>query len=489
MPSKVVLVGLVAAAAFAAVRAPHALPAEGALPIRPGDTVRGTLANCYDRQVSEVQLLRGEVFHVRLHSTHAPNDSVQLRVHDPDGIPSSTEARVRLVGSEVVAGPFRVWASGAWRLEIGTLTAHGAAYEATTRVKRTRAASATLGGRRSSVTIAAAAGATIRVRGRNLPTLGVRRPTESNGIVLAPDSAEFAAIVGDGLAAPVSGNYEFTSVAGGGRARITVTPPSRFSGETLDFPALPEDPNAVATWLGSGGWFRDHGRSAPDAQGTITPPPPAAAPTSPWSGSIVEDCPAPGEAAGIESLADASLFVGPASGVGLPAPGTPRLDDVLRFGRVETPSGGPTYVLARTSDALGTVTTRVRFFVDGRPSLAPVAIDGRVTVRWTDEGGTQNVDGNWTLSHDADRGVEVLDGTEVRLPEVGRTLTSSARGFALPAKPGSWPQGTLTLAVGDPSRGTDFVRRETFDGAASVRVDIVRGDGSTLTNEIAFPGE
>ena len=490
-------VALASSAALAAgllvAAAPRALSAEGALPIRAGDTVRGTLLNCYDRQVSEVQLLRGEVFQVRLHSTHAPNDSVNLRIYDPDGFLSSSEARVRQQGGEVVAGPFRAWASGAWRIEIGTLTAHGAGYEAVTRVKRTRKTTARLGGRKTNVTVAAAAGATIQVRGNRVPTLALRRPSETNGIVLAPGTAEFAAISGKGLAAPLSGNYEFTAIAGGNvpgnvRARIVVTPPGRVTGEVVEFPSLPDDANAVATWLGTGGWLLDHDRAAPDAEGHIAPPPPAAPKTSPWTGSIVEDCPAPGQVTGLEALADVSLFVGPASGVGLPSPGIPRLDDVLRLGRLEPTSSGPSYVYVRSSQDLGDVTTRVRFLIDGRATVAPVAIDGRVTVRWTDQGGSQNLDGNWTLSHDADRRVQVLDGTEFRFPEPGRTLTSSAKGFALPGLPGAWPQGSLTLAVDDPARGTDFLRRETYTGAASVNVDVLRGDGSADSNLLTFPG-
>ncbi|MCE9635152.1 MAG: hypothetical protein K8T90_05535 [Planctomycetes bacterium] len=461
--------------------------AEGVLPVRPGDTVSGTLLNCYDRQIAEIQLLRGETFRIRLHTTHATNDDVNLRVFDPDGIPASVAANVRQVGGEVVAGPFRASQSGTWRFEIGTLTAHGAQYEARTQIKRTAKRTATVVAGRAGVVIPAAAGSTFTLRGSNTTTVSFRRPEESVAQVFAPDSAEMVALTGAGLSAPVSGNYELGCPAGKGRVKITVTPPRAAAPDAVTFPALPEDAHAVAAWQGSGGWLLDHTRSAPDADGVLPVPEPAAPPTSPWSGSIVEDCPAPGEATDT-TLDDAHAFDGPAAGVGMPTAGIPRLDDVVRYARIETSSGVASYVLTRHSDTLGDVTTRVWFTVDGQPSRAPIAIDGRVAVRWTDTGGTQQVQGTWVLAFDAIRGVQVLNGSESRFPDPGRAVTSSAAGFALPVLPGAWPQGTLTTSVTDPRRGDDFTRTEAFTGAASVTV-AVRSGATTDSVSHDFPAK
>lgn len=474
--------------AVAALSGARAVAAEGVLPVRPGDTVSGTLLNCYDRQIAEVQLLRGEVFRMRVHTTHATNDDVSLRVTDPDGVPASAAANVRQVGGEIVAGPFRAAQSGTWRFEIGTLTAHGAQYEATTQVRRTSKRTVTLVAGKPGAVVAAAAGSTFTLRaspGAATPTISLRRPLDTHAQVFVPGSAEMAALTGAGLAAPVSGNYELGCAAGKGRVKVTVTPPRAAAPEAVEFPALPEDPHAVAAWQGSGGWLLDHTRSAPDADGNLPEPPPAAPATSPWSGSIVEDCPAPGEASEA-GLADPGVFTGPGAGVGLPAAGIPRLDDVLRLARAETTSGATSYVMTRTSDTLGEVTTRVWFLVDGLPARAPLALDGRVAVRWTDTGGTQQVQGTWTLSFDRARGAQVLNGAESRFPDPGRAVTSSAAGFTLPVLPGAWPQGALTTSVVDPRRSQDFTRTESFTGAASVDVT-VRVGGATDTVSHAFP--
>ena len=45
----------------------------------------------------------------------------------------------------------------------------------------------------------------------------------------------------------------------------------------------------------------------------------------------MEDCPAAGHAPPEPGLADADTWLGPASGVGLPAAGIPRLEDIVRF--------------------------------------------------------------------------------------------------------------------------------------------------------------
>jgi hypothetical protein len=479
----------IAPAAFASVvaLASAASAAEGSLAVRPGDTIRGTLQRCLDRQVAEIELLKGETFRMRVRSTHADNESILLRVLDPDGFNVSPEANVRLVGGEVVAGPFRATQSGTWRFEISTLTAHGAQYEAVTSIRRTRGSAATFGGRRPGAVVAAAAGATIRLRGRDVPAVSLRSPGDTAAAVFAPGSATMAALLGEGLAAPTSGTYELGIAAGTGRVRVTVAPPRRTETTVVEFPALPQDAHSVASWQGPAGWFVDPTRTAPDAQGEAPPPPPPVPTTSPFSGSILDDCPAAGDAVPELGLGDADSFLGPASGVGLPAAGIPRLEDVVRDGRVETPSSGPVYVLTRSSSALGDVTTRVWFLVDGRPSYAPLSLDGRVTLRWQDTGGSQQIQGTWHLAFDPVRGVQVLDGVESRTADGVRTAASAAQGFALPTAPGAWPQGRLTLAFADPRLGVGFTRSETFTGGAAVTVNVARADGSSVQVVHDFP--
>ena len=477
------------AVACAAASAPSsATAAEGSLAVRPGDTIRGTLQRCLDRQVAEVELLKGEVFRLRVRSTHVDNESILLRVLDPEGFNVSPEANVRLVGGEVIAGPFRATESGTWRFEISTLTAHGAQYEALTSIRRTRGAKASFGGRRPGTVVAAAAGSTIRLRGRDVPSVSLRRPGETAAEVVDPGSAAMAALLGDGLAAPRSGAYEFGVAAGTGRVQVTVLPPRRTAPEIVEFPALPQDPHAVASWQGPAGWFVDPTRTAPDALGETPPPAPPVPATSPFSGSIVEDCPAAGDAPPEFGLADADTWVGPASGVGLPAAGIPRLEDIVRDGRVESTSAGPSYVLTRSSSALGDVTTRVWFLVDGRPAYAPLTLGGRVTMRWSDTGGTQQLQGTWRLAVDPVTGVQVLDGAEGRTADGARTTSSAAQGFALPTAPGAWPQGRLALTFADPRLGVSFTRSESFTGGAAVTVNVARADGSTAAVVHEFPG-
>ena len=472
-----------------AAGAPRADAAEGRLPVQPGDTIRGTLTRCRDRQVAEFELLQGEVFQFRVRSTNVHNESILVRVLDPRGLPSNDVADVRLVGGQIVAGPFRVARSGTWAFEISTVTAHGAEYEALTSIRRTRATTARLGGRVRGATVAAAAGATIRVRGGKVPALALQRPGETTGVVFAPDSAAMAALRGDGLSAPVSGSYTFSTASRSGPARIRVTPPARRAAQIVEFPDLPVDPNAVASWQTTAGWYVDATRKAPDEAGDTPPLAPPIPATSPFSGSLTDDCPAPGEATVVTHLSVAELFPGPVSGVGLPAAGIPRLDDVVQHARVEETATGPVYVMTRTSAALGEVTTRVRFFVDGRTSRAPLALDGRVVVRWTDEGGPQQLQGSWMLAFDSVRGVQVLDGAESGTPDGVRTTARSATGFALAESPGAWPRGRLALAFKDQRLGADFLRTETYDGAAAVTVDVARGDGTTSSVVHAFPAE
>lgn len=470
---------LVVGVAFLAGSIRAAQGAEGSVPLVPGDTMTGTLLRCYDRHVAEVELLRGEVFTFSVRSARVRNETILVRVLDPQGFPSNVQANVRVVGGSITAGPFKVARSGTWRFEVSTPVAHGAVYEATSKIRRTRGASARLGGARRGAVLAVAAGSTIRVRGTNLPAIALRRPGDTHADVLAPGSAAMEALLAGGLAAPRSGTYELGLAAGGGRARIVVTPPRRADAEVVAFPDLQGEETSVASWQGAAGWVLDRTRAAPDPQGDVPPPPAQVPATSPFSASLADDVPAPGEASAAPTLGDAQVFVGPRSGVGLPAAGVPRLDDVLRDARSELSEAGRSYVYTRSSGELGDVTTRVWFSVDGRPSLAPLSFDGRVAMRWTDTGGSQHLQGSWVLTYDPERRVQMLDGNEGRSPDGVRTVTSAATGFALEAQTGAWPQGRLSLGFSDLRLGADFTRTEVYGGDAAVRVDVVRGDGSS----------
>ena len=93
------------------------------------------------------------------------------------------------------------------------------------------------------------------------------------------------------------------------------------------------------------------------------------------------------------------------------------------------------------------------------------------------------------LAFDSVRGVQVLDGAESGTPDGVRTTARSATGFALAESPGAWPRGRLALAFKDQRLGADFLRTETYDGAAAVTVDVARGDGTTSSVVHAFPAE
>ncbi len=79
---------LTAAAVLAAVTTASA--DQGALPVRPGDTVRGTLRRCGERHALELQLLRREVLRMEVAPEGA--GSVNVRVFDPTGLDVSLQA-------------------------------------------------------------------------------------------------------------------------------------------------------------------------------------------------------------------------------------------------------------------------------------------------------------------------------------------------------------------------------------------------------------
>src|SRR5258705_11313088 len=96
-----------------------AIAGEGSIPVRAGDTVRGTLVRCGDRQVFETELIRGEKFRVDValeDVTAAP----ELRFETADGTSVTHLARVHASGGVIHGGPFRVPASGVWRVTLSS---------------------------------------------------------------------------------------------------------------------------------------------------------------------------------------------------------------------------------------------------------------------------------------------------------------------------------------------------------------------------------
>jgi len=451
-------VGAAAAAAFAA---------EGSIPVRAGDVVRGTLARCGDRHVFETDLARGDTLRVRV-TLPDPTTPPTLGVETVDGTNVTYRARVVGGGGVVTAGPFRAPESGVYRVTLTSSAAGAIAYQMTSSVRRIPRRDVRLpaNGRATSVLVEAGARFRLRTRDGVAPRLTVGFPGETPR-ELAADDPFLAALSGAGLTAPTSGSYTF-AVASTRGARIAVAAPTYVAHATIDFPALP-GADSMTTWYPASGWVDTPGASAPSGH-------------DPTSGPVVEETPVPVELstpltqvvaapAPTPAMDDASTWLGPSAGVGMPLAGAPSLAEVFASGGAPSAANGFAYQVNATRPGFGDVSYRVRFSVDGRPSPAPLSLTGRVTMSWSVTSAAAYHDGGWTLTFDSVRGVQVLDGNETLTDGAGRTTSVASRGFAASSGASNWPSGALTWRFDDPRNGTSFARRETYDGTSTVGVN------------------
>jgi hypothetical protein len=462
---------------------------QGALPIRPGDTVRGTLRRCGERHALEVQLLRREVLRMRV--VPEGQASVQVRVFDPEGYDVSGRARVRLSGSTLVLGPFRVVKSGSHTVEIATFSAHGTRYEATSGIRRKRGRSVLVGGSRRTRAVAVAAGSRVRldVR-RGDPSVSLTLPGAARE-ELRPGDARLAALLGGGLAAPTSGIYRIALDDRRSRVRVRVTPPVATAAE-LEFPRLPEGAPGTGSWYWSQRWVPSTRLETPDPTGHGAPPEhatdrheaPDAHDGTPWSADALRGAADPAEPAPPASeaawrlptgLSDEQSWDGAFSRVGMPLAGFPPVEDALRNGEPVAAAGGPMYVCTAARAPFGEVTYRVQFLVDGIPSVAPMALQGRVAVRWTVTSPQPFHQGTWTLTTDPTHALVALEGQETCTDASLRTVRSAATGFTLSDRR-AWPSGELSLSYVDAYGAGGAARTETFDGTEAVRVEVRSGE-------------
>lgn len=443
--------------------------AEGSLVVLPGDVVRGTLQRCGDRHVFETELARGETYRVRV-ALPDPTTPPVLAVALADGTDLSTAARV--VGGQGVvdAGPFRAPVSGVYRVSLTSTGLAPISYEFTSSVKRAKPRALRLpsNGRAASVLVEAGSKFTLQTKGGAASKVFVAFPGEAPRGLAAGDPM-LAALSGAGLAAPVSGSYTF-AVHGRG-ARVAVAAPRYAAAATIDFPALPND-DAVATWYPASGWVATPGASAPSGHDAAPPPAPDPTPVpAALAAPLAQDVAAPVIATASPALVDAATWLGPAAGVGMPLAGAPSLAEVFASGGAPDASNGFAYKLTVPRAGLGDVTYGVRFTVDGRPSAAPLSLSGRTTMSWSVTSGAAFHVGNWTLTFDSVRRVQVLDGSETLVDGAGVATSCAARGFASSVDAATWPTGALTSRVSDP-RGADLARVETYDGTSLVGVTV-----------------
>jgi hypothetical protein len=440
--------------------------AEGSIPVRPGDVVRGTLARCGDRHVFETELARGETLRVRV-TLPDPTAPPTLGVETVDGTDLTFAAHV--VGGEgvVTMGPFRAPESGVYRVTLTSSAANSIGYVWTSTIKRVTRRDVRLpaDGRAASVLVEAGARFTLRTRRGATPRVTIAFPGEAPR-ELAADDPLLAALAGAGLSAPTSGSYTF-AVASTRGARIAVAAPTYAARQTIDFPALPGD-DAVTTWYPASGWVATPGASAPSGHDPNPAPVVEEAPvpvelSTPLTQVVAAPAPTP-------ATDDATTWLGPAAGVGMPLAGAPSLAEVFASGGAPTAANGYAYQVTAPRPGFGDVAYRVRFTVDGRPSAAPLSLTGRVTMSWSVTSAAAYHDGSWTLTFDAVRGVQVLDGSETLTDGAGRTTSVAARGFALSDAATNWPSGALTWRHDDPRAGTSVARSETYDGTSTVGV-------------------
>jgi hypothetical protein len=182
-----------------------------------------------------------------------------------------------------------------------------------------------------------------------------------------------------------------------------------------------------------------------------------------------------------------AIWLGPGNGIGMPIAGAPSLSEILTSGEATDTAAGRSYALTVPRAGLGNVTYRVSFTVDGRPSAVPMSLAGRVAMTWSVSGGGAWHQGNWTITTDPVRRVEILDGAESVTDGLSRTTSSAARGFALTTGAAAWPSGSLTWVLDDPRSAIRLARRETYDGTATAHVQAGAAlDASAATADVSL---
>lgn len=455
-------------AALVLAAAAPALSAEGVFPVRAGDRVNGEVRRCGDRHVLAVELVEGETFKAKVRVGKALAEDITVRVYDPTGL-SLNAQHVRATGSIAKVGPFRATESGTHLIQLTTFTRHEIPYDVTTKVrsKKRRALRLKAGKVRSVV---ASAGSVLRVRG--LPeggTIALGAPGEEPQ-ELEPGGFCLRALQGDGLTLPEGGTYTLTVPAGSGRPRVIIRAPQKGARHEVSFPELPEDPDVVAGWYDDTGWVADPLLRAPaDHEPPVSVPDPGTPAPAPVPGTTLTLAPsAPATSGAKDGFAVPDPLGGHAAGLGMPIAPIPTIEDAVERGRVEAYGDGPSYVYEADVTGVGAVTYRVQFTVGGRAALAPLALDGRTSMHWWVEGGGAFHEESWTLSFDATRGVEVLDGAATFVGPGFETIRSAATAYTLPTD-GRLPSGTVTWGVESAAAGT-FLRTETHDGLGGVGV-------------------
>ncbi len=465
--SAITLIGVVGLALLAAA---PAFAAEGVLPVRAGDRVEGNIRRCGDRHVLAVELVRGEKLRVKVRPATDFVQDLTVRFYDPTGLLANDPANVRVNSGTTVVGPYRITDSGTHLLSITTTTRHGLPYEVFTKVKGRRGRSVRLKAGRDG-RVVAAAGSVLRIRGLDDEARVTLRFPGGAAEILKTGSACLEALTGSGLTLPEGGTYGVSVSAG--RAKLRIRAPGRTAVRTLVFPELPDDQGSVSAWYDDAGWVADPFASAPaDHEPPVSVPVPGA-PRPPSSTEVATLLEAPNSPFTPSARAVFGVATNPGghqAGIGMPIAPIPTIDEALTFGTVEAFNSGPSYVYDVDRPGLGSVRYRVQFVVGGRAALAPVALNGNVTLRWRAEGGGTFHEETWALSFDAARDLEVLDGSATFIGRGFTTIRSSASGFALPVD-GSAPYGTISWAIDSPTDGA-FVRSEVHDGTGAVDVEL-----------------
>ena len=466
MHARTVTFGIVSAALLIAAGAPVADAAEGVFAIRAGDRVDGVLEDCGERHVLRLELVRGEVFRMRVRSAQDVAADITLQIYGPDGTLVNPEAGVRAVNTGSRLGPFRVTESGTYDIQLSTVTRHHIPYKVTSSVRKRRARAVPLR-RGHARRVVAASGSRLRLRGGANAALELT-PPRGETVAVSVGSAEHDALRGAGLAAPVGGTYLVTAT---GRARLIVQPPGRRARRTLEFPALPPNPERVSAWYDEAGWVSDPRVVAPpDHQ------PPSSAggrePAPPPNVSLTDRPSAGLRSLDLLPLADTTHSGGPNAGVGLPLAPPPSLADAVRDGEVVELGTGPAYVYSVPHTDFGTLTYTVRFAVGGVSSLAPLPTEtGRVTLRWSvTSTDSPSHTGEWSFTVDPLRSVEVLDGTESWVGPASRLVQSSSSALTAPFDGG--PVSGRAVLVLDSNTHGAFRRVEEHDGLGETVVTV-----------------
>lgn len=452
---------------LSAVVAAPSLGSEGALELRDGDVVGGSLQRCGDVHLLEVQLGRRDVLRFTVDSPRPGSEPIHVRVTDPEGYDRGERARVRVSGGSVKVGPFRADVSGVWRVALSTSGEHDLLYEGHARIKRKRRQSVRVG--RRGRTVEVAGGARLRLKAKRGVAGGVAiTPPSGRRLELHPGDPQLDALLGDGLSAPRAGVYRIERLPGTKSIQLRVEHERSRRERHVRFPDLSEDRPEEALWVDGAGWvLTDREDAAPDGL------PQADGPHA-WTAPL----PSAPTRAPVESaprVDDVTAPAGPDAGVGLPVAGIPDLAYVLENGELVETDSGPEYRLTDEVPGIGPVERRVRFLVEGRPVRAPLELDGRLCIKWVSTSDEPFHRGDWALTLDSERELSVLDGSESWRDALHRTVTTTADGFSLRGA-AAWPTGTLSWTLTDP-RGTDLRRVETYPGTDHAQVEIQR-DGT-----------